>query len=280
MPDVSDEMLVAGTYDEDHLRSDRALGLRSYMGVPLPGREGTLGVISFVACESGRHYGPEDLRLAQDLACRAAVAVENARLYEKTREADRRKQEFLATLAHECATRWLPYLTRIELMGRSGEVDREAERAMAERLVRHLIRLVDDLMDVDRINKGKIELRKEVVELGPLVARVIQAVDHAAGERHHDLVVALPEGPVLVNVDPTRLEQILWNLLSNAVKYTEPGGRISMTARRQADHVVLLVCDTGIGIPTEGLPHVFEMFSPDQAGIPSWTRRGGRLAWD
>ena len=165
VPEVTDEMLVASVRDEDHLQIIRKLGLRSYIGVPLPGRDGTLGVISFVASDSGRHYGPDDLRLAQDLANRAAVAVENARLYEKMKEADRRKDEFLATLAHELRNPLAPIRNALQLMARSSGVDHEAERAMAERLVTHLARLVDDLMDVARISRGRIELRKEVVEL-------------------------------------------------------------------------------------------------------------------
>ena len=261
VPEVTDEMLVARARDEDHLQIIRKLGLRSYIGVPLPGRDGTLGVISFVASDSGRRYGPDDLRLAQDLACRAAVAVENARLYEKMKEADRRKDEFLATLAHELRNPLAPIRNALQLMARSRGVDHEAERAMAERLVTHLARLVDDLMDVARISRGRIELRKEVVELAPIVARVVQTVGPSASAGRHDLAVSLPEQPVLLDADPTRLEQVLWNLLSNAIKYTEPGGRISLTARRQNGGLALHVCDTGIGIPAEMLPHVFEMFS-------------------
>ena len=144
---------------------------------------------------------------------------------------------------------------------------------MAERLVTHLARLVDDLMDVARISRGRIELRKEVVELAAIVARVVQTIGHSAGELRHDLAVSLPEQPVLLDADPTRLEQILWNLLSNAIKYTEPGGRISLTAGRQDGDLVLHVCDTGIGIPAEMLPHVFEMFS--RAKPVSYRGEGG-----
>ena len=273
VPEVNDEMLVASVCDEDHLQITRKLGLRSYIGVPLPGRDGTLGVISFVASDSGPHHGPDDLRLAQDLANRAAVAVENARLYEKMKEADRRKDEFLATLAHELRNPLAPIRNALQLMARSSGVDHEAERAMAERLVTHLARLVDDLMDVARISRGRIELRKEVVELAPIVARVVQTVGPSASARRHDLAVSLPEQPVLLDADPTRLEQILWNLLSNATKYTEPGGRISLTARRQNGDLALHVCDTGIGIPAEMLPHVFEMFS--RAKPVSYHGQGG-----
>ena len=273
VPKFTDEMLGARARDEDHLQIIRKLGLRSYIGVPLPGRDGTLGVISFAASDSGRHYGPDDLRLAQDLANRAAIAVENARLYEKTKEADRRKDEFLATLAHELRNPLAPIRNALQLMARSSGVDHEAERAMAERLVTHLARLVDDLMDVARISRGRIELRKEVVELAAIVARVVQTIGPSAGELRHDLAVSLPEQPVLLDADPTRLEQILWNLLSNAIKYTEPGGRISLTARRQDGDLVLHVCDTGIGIPAEMLPHVFEMFS--RAKPVSYRGEGG-----
>ena len=160
--EITDEMLVAGARDEDHLRILRELGLKSYMCVPLRGRGGTLGAISFVAAESGRRYGPDDLRLAEDLASRAAIAIENARLYGELKEADRRKDEFLATLAHELRNPLAPIRNALHLMKRPGGDGRrlEAERAMAERQVVHLARLIDDLMDVARISRGKIELQQ------------------------------------------------------------------------------------------------------------------------
>ncbi|MGO9599547.1 MAG: PAS domain S-box protein [Isosphaeraceae bacterium] len=261
VPEITDLMLVARARDEDHLRILRELGLRSSMVIPLRGRSGTLGTISFVAAESQRTYGPEDLRLAQDLADRAAIAIENARLYARVKDADHRKDEFLATLAHELRNPLAPIRTALHLMSRPDLIDYEAERAMAERLVIHLTRLVDDLMDVARINKGTIELRKEVVPFGTIVERAVQSCSAQAGERGVDLSVSLTERAVLLEADPIRLEQILWNLLDNAIKYTEPGGRISLAAECQDLELVVRVSDSGVGIKADVLPLVFDMFT-------------------
>ena len=219
-------MLVAAARDEEHLRALRGLGMRSYLCVPLAGRAGILGALSFVAAESGRRYEPRDLRLAEDLAHRAAIAIENARLYEALREGDRRKDEFLATLAHELRNPLAPIRNALHLLKYPvGDADeREAERAMAERQVAHLARLVDDLMDIARITQGKIELRKEVVGLASIVGRAIEAVGSSLQERGHALTSSIPDEAILLEADPTRLEQVLWNLLNNAIKYTEPGG--------------------------------------------------------
>jgi PAS domain S-box-containing protein len=262
--EITDEMLVAGARDVRHLGILRELGLRSYMGVPLRGRAGTLGVISFIAAESGRHYGPDDLRLARDLAGRAAIAVENSRLYQELKDADHRKDEFLATLAHELRNPLAPIRNSLRLLASPRGVDHEAERARAERLVTHLNRLVDDLLDVSRINRGTIELRKEAVELAPIVQRAVEGVQCGSEARGHSLSVTLPERPVALHADPTRLEQVIWNLLSNAIKYTPTGGRIALTAAAGPGHVEILVADNGIGIAPERLPRIFDLFArPD-----------------
>jgi PAS domain S-box-containing protein len=265
VPEITDEMLAAGAGDEEHLRLLRDLGLRSCLCVPLAGRGGAFGAISFIAAESGRRYGPDDLRQAEDLAHRAAVAVENARLYEALRDADRRKDEFLATLAHELRNPLAPIRNALLLMAQPDpDPDgrgHEADRAMAERQVAHLSRLVDDLMDIARISRGKIELRRQPVELGPVVAHAVAAVRSALAERGHELVVRGPAERVVLEADPTRLEQVLDNLLTNAIKYTEPGGRITLEAGREGDEVVLRVADNGVGIPAEMLARIFDPFT-------------------
>ncbi len=262
VPEIGDDLLAAGARDDAHLALIRDLGLRSYLCVPLKGRGGTLGAITFVAAESGRRYGPDDLRLAEDLASRAAIAIENARLYAELREADRRKDEFLATLAHELRNPLAPIRNALHLMAHPSE-DRkahEAERAMAERQVVHLARLIDDLMDVARIARGKIELHKEVVDLATIVRQAVESARPLIDGRRHRLTVSLPEGPTRLEGDPTRLEQVLWNLLNNAAKYSEPGGAIELVAERDGGEVVVLLRDTGIGIAPEMLPRVFDIF--------------------
>lgn len=262
VPEVTDAMLVRAASDEVHLRVLRGLSVRSYLCVPLAGRSGILGGLSFVAAGSGRRYGPSDLRLAEDLAHRAAIAIDNARLYEALREGDRRKDEFLATLAHELRNPLAPIRNALHLLKYPvGDAEeREAERAMAERQVAHLARLVDDLMDIARITQGKIELRKKVVGLASIAERAIEAVGSSLQERGHALTASIPDEAILLEADPTRLEQILWNLLNNAIKYTEPGGLIRLEAAREGGEAVVRVRDTGIGIAPEMLPHIFKMF--------------------
>jgi len=244
------------------------LELRSYLCVPMTGRSGTLGAISFVAAESGRRYGPDDLRLAEDIARRAAVAVENARLYAALADADRRKSEFLAMLAHELRNPLAPIRHAARLLAAAPGVGDEAreEIEMVERQVVHLARLVDDLLDVSRISQGKIGLRKEAVELCQAVRRAVDAVRASADERGHTLSTSLPDEPIRLEADPTRLEQIVWNLLSNAVKYTEPGGHIALAVERDGPVATVRVRDDGIGIDAEMLPKVFDLFVQVEPG--------------
>ncbi len=263
VPEITDAMLSAGAKDEEHLRILRELGLRSFLCVPLIGREGPMGAIAFIAAESGRRYGAADLGLGEDLAHRAAIAVENARLYEALREADRRKDEFLATLAHELRNPLAPIRNALHLMRHpdADEADREAVRAMAERQVVHLSLLVDDLMDVARISKGKLQLKRGVVSLEAVLAHAVEAVRTALDDRGHSLIVEPPAAPAFLDADPTRIEQVLDNLLTNAIKYTEPGGRIVVSARREGNEAVIRVADSGIGIAPGMIPRVFEMFA-------------------
>jgi signal transduction histidine kinase/ActR/RegA family two-component response regulator len=250
------------------------LGLKSYMCVPLRGRAETLGAITFVAAESGRRYGPDDLRLAEDLASRAAIAIENARLYGELKETDRRKDEFLATLAHELRNPLAPIRNSLHLLrAADGNGPMEAERAMAERNVVHLARLIDDLMDVARINRGKIELSTKVVDLATVLGHAVETARPLLDERRQELTTSVAVKSVRLEADPTRLEQVFWNLLNNAAKYTEPGGRVRLSVEPDGAEVVVRVQDTGIGIEPEMLPKVFDMFV--QVGEHSGHAQGG-----
>jgi two-component system CheB/CheR fusion protein len=178
------------------------------------------------------------------------------------READRRKEEFLAVLSHELRNPLAPIQTSLDIMSQAGtaEVDFQRERAVVERQVQHLTRLVDDLLDVSRISLGRIELHKKIVVLSEAITEVIEAVKSRIDERRQQLDVSLPERSIRLEADPTRLEQILSNLLTNASKYTDIGGRIWLTAERDEDSIVVSVRDTGIGIPPEVLPRIFGLF--------------------
>ena len=259
---ITDEMLVQGARDPEHLRLIRELGLRSYVCVPLTVSGKTIGVLTFATAESGRGYSPQDLSLAEDLAGRAAIAIENARLYRELKEADRLKDEFLAMLAHELRNPLAPVRNALHVWkqpGANGSMLVQA-REMAERQVQHMARLLDDLLDVSRISRGRIELRKEAVDVAAVLGRTAEAVRPLLEERRHELTVSLPAGPLWVEADPTRLEQVLTNLLNNAAKYTDPGGHVWLSAARDGGEVVLTVRDTGIGIAPDVLTRVFDLF--------------------
>ncbi|MFY0563215.1 CHASE domain-containing protein [Archangium lansingense] len=188
--------------------------------------------------------------------------VERAHVEEQLREADRRKDDFLAMLAHELRNPLAPVLTAVQLMERKQQagLETEREREVVERQVHHMRRLVDDLLDVSRVTRGKIQLRRHSLDLVCSVGRAVDAARPFADSRKHSLNVELPDGPVWTDADPVRLEQVLANLLHNAAKYSEPGGRITLTLAREAREAVVRVTDTGMGIPAEALPHLFEPF--------------------
>ncbi|HJT78138.1 MAG TPA: PAS domain S-box protein, partial [Gemmataceae bacterium] len=260
--EITDVMLVQGATDERHLRLIRSLGLKSYLCVPLVISGRTVGLLTFATAESGRSYTEADLALAVDLTHRAAVAIENTQLYQALRDADRRKDEFLATLAHELRNPLAPVRNALQIlkMPRVDAQTVERSRDMMERQVQHLVRLVDDLLDVSRVMRGKIELRRERVELATIVARAVETVQPLVDAQRHELSVRMSSDSLLLDADPVRLAQVVGNLLTNAAKYTEPGGRIWLTADRDGDMAVLRVRDNGIGIAPHMLPRIFELF--------------------
>ncbi len=188
--------------------------------------------------------------------------TDRKRTEEDLRRSDRRKEEFLAVLSHELRNPLAPIQTALDLLEQAGATGAGAERELAVigRQVQNLKRLVDDLLDVSRISRGKIELRKEAVRLAPVVAQTVEAVRPLLDEHRHELHVSIPEGAILVDADPTRLEQILSNLLLNAAKYTPQGGRIWLEVEPVRGEVVIRVRDTGIGIEPDLLPKVFDLF--------------------
>jgi signal transduction histidine kinase/ActR/RegA family two-component response regulator len=237
--------------------------LQSLVLTPLRARGRVLGVLCLAMGASERQYGPADLHLAEDLASRAAIAIDNARLYGDVQRADVQKNEFLSMLAHELRNPLAPIRNAVYLLRQrqSADPQLEAIQDMVERQVQHLVRLVDDLLDVSRITRGKIRLQKEAVELSTVTARALELSRPFIEARGHELTVSLPEKPVFVEADPVRLAQVLGNLLNNAAKYTEEGGRIWLTAERDRDEAVLRVRDTGVGIPQEMLHAVFDLFT-------------------
>jgi signal transduction histidine kinase/CheY-like chemotaxis protein len=188
--------------------------------------------------------------------------VERARVAEMLRDADRRKDEFLAMLGHELRNPLAPVQNAVQILRTPGIEASLAMGAveMVERQVAHLARLVDDLLDVSRVSRGKVELRKELVDLGAVAIRSAEAMRAFLTERGHRLETALPPETLPLDADPARLEQVITNLLANAGKYTAPGGQIRLTVSREGNEGIVRVADNGIGIRPEALASLFELF--------------------
>jgi len=178
------------------------------------------------------------------------------------RQADVRKDEFLAILAHELRNPLAPIRNAAQIMHLVDPQQAQLKSAISviERQARYLTRLVDDLLDISRINMGKIDLRTERIDVGSVVLSALETSQPAIDAAHHRLVISVPEDPVFVQADAVRLAQVLSNLLNNAARYTEHGGHIQVTAQRQAGQVAISIKDTGVGIEPQMLPHVFQMF--------------------
>ncbi len=263
IPEITDELLVQSVHDDELLGILRQLGLKSYIGVPLTVRGKTLGVITFINAESGHRYDHIDLAVAEDLANRAAIAIENAQLYRELRDADRRKDEFLATLAHELRNPLAPIRNGLQVIRLTGSenIVIDETRAMMERQLNQMIRLVDDLLDVSRITRDKLHLKKQPIELAAVVRSAVETSLPLIEQAGHTISVSLPPTPIYVDADLTRLAQVFLNLLNNSAKYTQPGGRIWLVAESFESEVSVKVRDNGLGIPAEALPRIFQMFS-------------------
>jgi signal transduction histidine kinase/ActR/RegA family two-component response regulator len=183
---------------------------------------------------------------------------------QRFKEADRRKDEFLAMLGHELRNPLMPIRNTLVILQRPGpprdpELHERAYRII-DRQVRHMVRLVDDLLDVSRIESGKIELRRQRIDVIETVRQAVESCQELVRAQQHELVLDLPEGPLEIEADPTRLEQVLCNLLNNAAKYTEPRGHIEVRVRREGEEVVLRVRDNGIGLSPESRERIFDLF--------------------
>ena len=237
--------------------------VRSAVVLPLRARDRTLGALTLAYGASGREHAPADLATAEDLASRAAIALDNARLHREVQQADRQKNEFLSMLAHELRNPLAPIRNAVEVMKLRADAPPEFAwgRDIIDRQIRQLTRLVDDLLDVSRITRGKIELRTEPVDVCAVAKQAVEASRPFVEAKGHRLSVSLPPDPLRVHGDPARLAQVLTNLLINAAKYTEEGGQIWLTARREGSEAVVSVRDTGVGIPQDMLAAVFDLFT-------------------
>ncbi|APW62185.1 hybrid sensor histidine kinase/response regulator [Paludisphaera borealis] len=198
----------------------------------------------------------------RDITQRKIDESERERLNQELRENDTRKDEFLAMLAHELRNPLAAIGGAVMVSKKAGVAPGRIDWAMevVNRQVRHLTRLIEDLLDVARINRGKIDLRVGLVEATPLLESAVESVRPLIEQRRHTLAIAIDRGALWVEADPTRLEQVVVNLLNNAAKYSDDGGRIEFSGVREGDDVVIAVKDVGFGISADMLPRVFEMF--------------------
>jgi PAS domain S-box-containing protein len=279
VPDVTDAMLVAAARDADHLALLRALQFASVITVPLEARGLRLGAITLCMTESGRRYDAADLALAQDLARRAAVAVDNARLFRDAEaarvlaeEANRAKLQFLANMSHELRTPLNAISGYVQLleMGLHGPVTDAQHDTLGrvQRAQRHLLSLINDVLDFARLESGRLEFDVRELVLADGLADAVAVTEQAVRAKglHLDLQPppVEPDGtPLRVWSDREKLQQVLSNLLSNAVKFTARGGSITVDVEQPADTpetIRLCVADTGIGIAADQLARIFEPF--------------------
>jgi PAS domain S-box-containing protein len=275
-PNIPDEMMALVARDAEHLKILRELGLRSAMVVPLNVQGRARGAITFVSAESGRHYAESDLGFAQDLARRAALAVENARLYREAQEVNRLKDEFLATLSHELRTPLTAVLGWTRLLG-TGQLDEATGKRALETIERNAlsqVQLIDDILDVSRVIRGKLRLNVRSTDLVPVIEAAVDSVRPAAEAKGIRLQVILDPQAGHISGDPDRLQQVIWNLLSNAIKFTPKEGRVQVVLARINSHLEVTISDTGQGIPEEFLPYVFDRF---RQADPTPTRAHGGL---
>lgn len=227
---------------------------------------GPLGAIGAYWAER-HHASRKEIFILETLANVTAGAVANAELYRKLHEANQAKDEFLAMLGHELRNPIAPILTAVHLLRLRGPSTIEKERAVIERQVTHLIRLVDDLLDVSRIARGKVELKREPLEIAEVVGNAIEMVSPLFEQKCQHLTVSVPQSGLAVLGDPMRLAQVVSNLLTNAAKYTEPGGHVTVSATREWDRVSIRVRDDGIGIEPKMLARIFDLFVQDHQAL-------------
>jgi len=243
--------------------------------LPLNARDKIHGVLTLALVPSGRRFTNAELDLATDIASRVAVAMDNCLLFQEIQKGDQRKTEFLATLSHELRNPLAPMRNAIHALHLSGQWPAGAHelREMFDRQLGQLTHLVNDLLDVARISQGKIELRKEPIDLGVEINHAIKSCNSALQTAGHALSVTLPELPVLVDGDPVRLQQIFENLLFNACKYTEPNGRIEVSLNCDSTHAAIKILDTGVGIAPEMMPRIWDIFAQVDTS-PTRVRQG------
>jgi signal transduction histidine kinase/DNA-binding response OmpR family regulator len=242
--------------------------LRSYVSHPLIADERMLGTLAFGSRQRD-HFDNDEVEFMQTICHYVTAAYERVRLIRELKDAARRKDEFLATLAHELRNPLAPIRNSLHIMrlAPSNSAAAEQARAAMDRQLGQMVRLIDDLLDVSRITRGKLELRKERVDLATVVNMAVDTTRPLIEACGHTMTIALPKEPLYLDADPMRIAQVFANLINNAAKYMDRGGRIWVTAVPGDGNVAVSVRDAGIGIPEHALDSLFEMFTQVDNGL-------------
>ncbi|WP_435020456.1 PAS domain-containing protein [Tundrisphaera sp. TA3] len=244
-----------------------AIGIKAIVCCPLV-KDGRLVAMMAAHQATPRPWSNAEVALVEEVVERSWAHIERVRAAEVLRENDRRKDEFLAMLAHELRNPLSAIGNAVQVVRRSdAREDLEWAKEVIGKHVGSLSRMIDDLLDVSRITRGKIELKRRKVDMLALVASAVETVRPLVEERRHELTVSHSTAPMWVDADPHRIEQVLVNLLTNAAKYTEAGGRITLAARPDGGSVAVAVSDNGTGIPPEKIPQMFELFAQGDRSI-------------
>ncbi|MDN4591821.1 hybrid sensor histidine kinase/response regulator [Xenophilus aerolatus] len=247
--------------DEGGAKMFNAIGIKAIVCAGLVKR-GLLVAMMAVHQAEPRQWNAEDLEVITEVVDRCWAHIERVRDAAALRLQDRRKDEFLATLAHELRNPIAPMLYAIALMKREKDPARLLSRTeVIERQTSHLVRLVDDLLDVSRISRGVVELKREVLDLSALLVQAVEAAQPGVNAARHRLTLSLPDTPAPILADPSRIVQIVTNLLNNAVKYTPDGGELSLSCTVEANRALIEVSDNGLGIPAADQSRLFDLFT-------------------
>ena len=275
LSEIPRELIEQNAVDDEHRTILRELGLQSYIAVPLTAHGRVLGAMTFVLShESGRRFRQSDVSLAEELARRAGVAIENARLFSAANEANRAKDEFLATLSHELRTPMTAVLgwARMLKMGLTPDESVDAVDAI-EKSASVQMQLIEDILDMSRIMAGKLRIETSPVDIRAVVDAALTTVRPTAEMKGIEIITSHAASLPQVVGDANRLQQVVWNLLTNAVKFTSRGGTILVRVAQTKEGVCLTVRDSGMGIDPAFLPHVFERFR--QADSSTTRAHGG-----
>jgi signal transduction histidine kinase len=263
-PEIGDDFLKPLAQDAEHLAMLRALGLRSGICVPLLARGRVLGALTLSIAGSGRVYGANDLALAEKLGYRAAMAIDNARLYYEAQNAVRMRDQFLSIASHELKTPLTALLGNAQMLqrraareGHFGERDQRALNVIAAQATR-LNKMIAALLDISRIEMGQLSIARAPMDLGALARRVVAEMQPTF--ERHTIVYGDTGAPLVVEGDELRLEQVLHNLIGNAVKYSPAGGSIMVRVEQHGSSACVVVRDQGIGIPAASLARLFTRF--------------------